>query len=1250
MLFARISPDDVILYANSALAAYLGVEKDVLVGAPLESLAQLLHGEMADCFSREAKTGNMHQLVVDEQGLVFEFSRNSDGAVLDLVFTEVTDPECVLEGFRSSIAFRAEDLSETEMRSILHPERRIVTLSRTRLCGLDEMASTHSPADVLLIVNIFLEEAQEAILKNGSSLGDLESDEVEGIHGMPRHYEDHTLRCLDTVSAQFANIAKIRAALHRVGKEIPALAAGIAGGEVFLTAVSAQGGKRIAASGPSAALTAHLCRLARPGEILISQFALSSLLSHLPSGWQYMLAKTEEEADLSDLVWMGDEIQCLPDHLLNHVYLVGPDVENQPENCVFYFSYLYSLKSPGFDNPVPVLRAVRPENADNSIDFSEEKIVSTPVVQVLGKYKLLSVIGQGGMGKVWRAQDRFGNTVAIKVLNSAETASEDTVRRFQREAEIMAKLPHRNICRIFEISTYDDIQFIAMEFVDGLTLADLLYEGLDAGDSTKLEKHELSELIKSLRVSRSVSINKGSQPIAETHQRPKVNRILPTEQALVLFGKICDGVQFSHEHGILHRDLKPGNVLLREDGEPLVADFGLAKLEKEDEVSLSISGHVVGTIENMAPEQAESSKDVDERADIYSLGTILYQMITGHRHFHSSGNILQDAQALSHHTQIRPRQHNRKIDPDLELICMKALRANPNERYRSVAALKADLERYRRGEMISARAVTPLELSKKLIQRHRGVSAVIAGSLLILAGLASLSFWQINQKRLEAEAALKVADAALQDAKEQALRADAASAKINEAWEASEKHRLEAEQKQRETEDALAKGRETTKALEVASKETVIARKQVERERAAKDQIKETAQNLQEKLNNRKHATDPTPTTPSQEFVAPSSPIPPVRSVALQQADQIYANLNPMELRNSRSRPDEIQKNVLEGLSQVSQALLTNDRNPYPHYLKGMFHLAMHEIVEARQELTKVLELDRVGRFRERDNVGKLLEFLDKIETRVTSPIESLIRHLQSSFNPRDANLAELLSFPLTKRVAKQMNGFSGKSRQPTLGEAFLDIQSLNPGSSATFSVQETPGQVSLTIENASSLSNLSPLKNLSIQELSVAGLPAVDWSVLGSLKLRKLALTDTSAKMSPPIQSSGFGDLLEANFRNTSLDSVSFLSLASKLEALDISNTKVKDLTPLSHPSHLKTLRLEGTQPDSLLTLMRFPLEDIFIDSAIAADAKRLKFPRMHRTLKAIHTPEDPEGLAPLAFWAKQERGDYQSPVPTNP
>ena len=210
---------------------------------------------------------------------------------------------------------------------------------------------------------------------------------------------------------------------------------------------------------------------------------------------------------------------------------------------------------------------------------------------------------------------------------------------------------------------------------------------------------------------------------------------------------MCDAVQFAHEHGVLHRDLKPGNILLREDGEPLVADFGLAKLKSSEGSRRShLTGHVVGTLENMAPEQAESSKDVDERADVYSIGTILYQMLTGRRHFEATGNIVNDGQALKTHEPGRLRTFNAQIHPDLEIITLKALRNDPAERYRNVAALRADIDHYRRGEVISAKPVSLVDLLKKLVVRNKVVSGVIGASVFVIVSGALVSIYFLNAR------------------------------------------------------------------------------------------------------------------------------------------------------------------------------------------------------------------------------------------------------------------------------------------------------------------------------------------------------------------------------------------------------------------------------------------------------------------------------------------------------------------------
>src|SRR5690606_2199826 len=140
--------------------------------------------------------------------------------------------------------------------------------------------------------------------------------------------------------------------------------------------------------------------------------------------------------------------------------------------------------------------------------------------------------------------------------------------------------------------------------------------------------------------------------------------VLPVQQTISLIMRVCDAIQYAHQHGVLHRDIKPGNIMLRSDGDPVVMDFGLAKLERQDgENSMqslgvrSMTGMTVGTIDYMAPEQAVSSKDVDERADVYSLGAVLYRMLTGHPHYYVTGHLVNDAQKLQSHDPIPPSVH-----------------------------------------------------------------------------------------------------------------------------------------------------------------------------------------------------------------------------------------------------------------------------------------------------------------------------------------------------------------------------------------------------------------------------------------------------------------------------------------------------------------------------------------------------------------------------------------------------------------
>jgi serine/threonine protein kinase len=209
----------------------------------------------------------------------------------------------------------------------------------------------------------------------------------------------------------------------------------------------------------------------------------------------------------------------------------------------------------------------------------------------------------------------------------------------------MARLAHRYICRVFEIGIAEGITFIAMECIQGASLADVIHGAespimLDDAEATT----DLSRLV------HAVARREQSRIPGTERQSPSAAtlRLLPIQQVVALMIKVSDAVQFAHEHGVLHRDLKPGNIMLRPDGEPAVMDFGLAKITEAggEEMSLSVTDQIFGTIEYMAPEQAHSSKHVDERADVYALGAILYRLLTGARHFTPTDNLLADAQRL----------------------------------------------------------------------------------------------------------------------------------------------------------------------------------------------------------------------------------------------------------------------------------------------------------------------------------------------------------------------------------------------------------------------------------------------------------------------------------------------------------------------------------------------------------------------------------------------------------------------------
>jgi eukaryotic-like serine/threonine-protein kinase len=278
---------------------------------------------------------------------------------------------------------------------------------------------------------------------------------------------------------------------------------------------------------------------------------------------------------------------------------------------------------------------------------------------LMGRYRVEQELGRGGMAKVYRGQDTvLGRTVAIKILAPQFADDQDFVHRFRREAQAAARISNHNLVSVFDTGSDDGVHFIVMEYVDGRTLADLIAGG---------------------------------------------GRILP-DRAVEIAIDVCHALEAAHAQGVIHRDIKPGNIMLDENGRVKVTDFGIARVTSTAD-TIAQTAAVLGTASYLSPEQAQG-QPVDGRSDLYSLGCVLFEMVTGRAPFLGDSPVaVASKHVLEQPTP--PSRLNPDVSPDLDAVILRALAKNPANRYQTAEEFREDLERVRRGMPVNATPLLP---------------------------------------------------------------------------------------------------------------------------------------------------------------------------------------------------------------------------------------------------------------------------------------------------------------------------------------------------------------------------------------------------------------------------------------------------------------------------------------------------------------------------------------------------------------
>lgn len=334
--------------------------------------------------------------------------------------------------------------------------------------------------------------------------------------------------------------------------------------------------------------------------------------------------------------------------------------------------------------------------------------LTAPTPKQIGPYEIVEALGEGGMGHVYRARhESLGREVALKLIRTEHRFASDARERFLREARVASRLDHKNLCRVYEFGEHEGLPWFAMQLIEGTSLAERIEDARVRGEKSVADPRELA----------------------------------------ALFAKIADALHVAHENGLVHRDIKPGNIVIRPDGEPVVLDFGIARDASGFDQTLTASGQMLGTPLYLPPEQVtqQGARD-DRRWDVYSTAVTLYECLTLERPYDGdSASAIFDAILDGNPARIRKARPD--VTRDLEIVVLTAMDSDPSRRYPDCARLAADLRRAAQGVEIEARAPSLVLRTRRWVRANPVAASVL--SVLAIATLATGTQWLRAEKQIE---------------------------------------------------------------------------------------------------------------------------------------------------------------------------------------------------------------------------------------------------------------------------------------------------------------------------------------------------------------------------------------------------------------------------------------------------------------------------------------------------------------------